>query len=362
MGGNLCSWVHSQFFSLPYFLWSFHTHQNKQTNHGPFATITPLSPVIAQAAMSFTPSPLLPPSNTHHPLCLSHCPSCRHRLPLSSLLPLPSSFLSPVTLVTVAIPLPPLPLPSLSLLPSNLPPSLSPLLCLLPLSFLLPPLFLHLCRYCNCSYCHHRFPLCCHCHRSCRLGPLCCRHHHSCCHCHCSLCHRYHRSCCSCHCPLNCLPPKLPLPSPLQPLPLPPSSLLPNLFLPLPLPSSLLLPLLLPPSPSPSSLQLPSLLKPLPLSSLLHANKCNGNSVNTGNGVGNNIAGDKVGDGEGDKGNCHKRHCHCCHRSCLRCCGSHLHCCCCHHNYNAVALSAAIAAAVTTAHLFDTTIKWQWRG
>jgi hypothetical protein len=29
---------------------------------------------------------------------------------------------------------------------------------------------------------------------------------------------------------------------------------------------------------------------------------------------------------------------------------------------NAAALSAAIAVAVAITHLFDTTIKWQWRG
>ncbi len=95
---------------------------------------------------------------------------------------------------------------------------------------------------------------------------------------------------------------------------------------------------------------------------MLHADKCNGDCNTTGNGVGKNMAGDKMGNGEGDKGD--------------------------HHHAvaaisivlasavvaaifiavappkltNAVVLSAAIAAAVAIAHLFDTAIKQQWRG
>jgi hypothetical protein len=38
---------------------------------------------------------------------------------------------------------------------------------------------------------------------------------------------------------------------------------------------------------------------------LLHTDKCDGISNKRGNGVGNNMAGDKVGDGEGNKGNRH---------------------------------------------------------
>jgi hypothetical protein len=60
--------------------------------------------------VSFTPSPLSPQLNAHHPLRSSHCPCCCHRSPLPSLLPLPSPqlptplpFLLPATLVAVAI-------------------------------------------------------------------------------------------------------------------------------------------------------------------------------------------------------------------------------------------------------------------
>jgi hypothetical protein len=95
---------------------------------------------------------------------------------------------------------------------------------------------------------------------------------------------------------------------------------------------------------------------------LLHADKCNGNDNNTGDGVANSLVGDEVGDGKGDKGNCHQRHC--CHHRCphplsqqplfLLLMPPQLP--------NAIALSAAIAAAVDITHLFGTAIKRQWRG
>jgi hypothetical protein len=73
------------------------------------------------------------------------------------------------------------------------------------------------------------------------------------------------------------------------------------------------------------------------LSQNQHPPTCNGNSNNTGDGVGNNVAGDKVGNGEGDKINRHQCHCcRCCchhrHHPCLRCRGSCLKRCCRHHN------------------------------
>jgi hypothetical protein len=93
---------------------------------------------------------------------------------------------------------------------------------------------------------------------------------------------------------------------------------------------------------------------------LLHIDKCNGDGDNTGNGVGDDIAGDKVGNGKGDKGNCHQCCCRCCrrpHLSLLPQPSSSLLLT--PQLPNTVALSAAIAAAVAIAHLFDIAIKWR---
>jgi hypothetical protein len=62
-------------------------------------------------------------------------------------------------------------------------------------------------------------------------------------------------------------------------------------------------------------------------------NKCNGNGNNTGNGGGNDVAGNEVGNVEGDKGYCHQCPCCRCHPPRLRCHSSHHHCCCCHHSH-----------------------------
>ncbi len=102
----------------------------------------------------------------------------------------------------------------------------------------------------------------------------------------------------------------------------------------MPLPSfvATALPLLLPSSPLPSLLPSPLLLPPLPLPSLLHADKWDGDGDNTGHGVGNNVLGDKVGNGKGDKGIRHQPCCRRCLSPHLCCHGSRLHCCGCHHN------------------------------
>jgi hypothetical protein len=86
----------------------------------------------------------------------------------------------------------------------------------------------------------------------------------------------------------------------------------------------------------------------LPSSS--HADKSDGDGNNTGNGIGKDVVGDKVGDGKGDKGNHHQ--CHCRQPSSSLLLPPQLP--------NAVALSAAIAAAAAITHLFDASIKRQW--
>jgi hypothetical protein len=131
-----------------FFVVSLHT-QKQTYQPWPIAIIIPLSPVIAQAALSFvpspSPSPLLPPSNACFPLCHRPCPCplCCHYYPSCHLSSCVS--LSPSSLLLLLSTLPSLlPLPSLLLLL----PSLSPL------PSLLPPLPSSLPSHCSCRPCH----------------------------------------------------------------------------------------------------------------------------------------------------------------------------------------------------------------
>jgi hypothetical protein len=77
--------------------------------------------------------------------------------------------------------------------------------------------------------------------------------------------------------------------------------------------------------------QSPLLLLPTPSPSLSHTDKNDDNGDNTGGGVGNNVAADEVGNGKGNKGNCHLRGFCLCRHPCVRCHCSCLHCCCQYH-------------------------------
>jgi hypothetical protein len=87
-----------------------------------------------------------------------------------------------------------------------------------------------------------------------------------------------------------------------------------------------------------------------------------------GDGTGNNVAGEKVGNGKGNKGNHHQCHCRSATVAVVHASAAPL-------SWqlsslqlpppqlpNAVALSAAIAAAVAITHLFDIAIKRRWCG